>query len=100
MALAAEEATFNAAVDTLLAAWETLIDTGLAANEKIQIVKLKRRSTNASADRLGVDSAQEYDFGKKFIGFNTPDVTDSFMISVGASGPLFFKVTNDAGDLT
>jgi hypothetical protein len=99
MALAAEEATFNAAVDTLLAAWEVLNDH-FSADEKIQIVKLKARSTNASADRLGVDSAQEYDFGKKFIGFNTPDVADSFKISVGGSGPLFFKVTNDANELT
>ena len=99
MALAAEEATFNAAVDTLLAAWEVVLDA-MSADEKLQIVKLKARSTNTTADRLGVDSAQEYDFGKKFIGFNTPDVADSFKISVGASGPLFFKITNDAGDLT
>lgn len=99
MPLAAEEATFNAAVDTLLAAWEALCDH-FAAGEQVQIVKLKPRSTNASSDKIGVDSAQQYDFGKKFIGFNTPDVTDSFKISVGASGPLFFKVTNDQNDLT
>jgi hypothetical protein len=99
MALAAEAATFNAAVDTLLAAWELYLDA-IAADAEVQVVKLKPRSTNPSADRLGVDSAQQYDFGKKFKGYNTPDIADSFKISVGGSGPLFFKLTNDANDLT
>lgn len=100
MALVAAAATYNAAVDVLLAAWEAYTDS-LAANAEIQIVKMHRLgNTVAGSDNLGLDSAQKYDFGRKFKGYNTPDTTDAMLLKVGASGPLFFKLTNDANELT
>jgi len=107
MALSAAANTFNAAVDTLIAAWETYTDT-LAANAEIQIVKMNRRldidhSQLTGLDRKGVDAqlgAEDWDFGRKFKASNTPDTAQTFYASIGGSGPLFFKLTNDANDLT
>ncbi len=106
MALGAEEATFNAAVDTLIAAWEVVLDA-MSANEEFQIVFMKRQldadhsATTGNATR-GLDGslgAPDWDMGRRFIARNTPDVTDSFIVSIGER-PLFFKITNAAGDLT
>src|SRR3989337_2890444 len=106
MALEAQRATFNAAVDVLSAAWETLGDA-VAAGEEIQIVRMKRQldathtATTLNANK-GIDAsltADDWDFGKKYKILNTPDVLDSF--HVGAGGiPLFFKVTNNANELS
>lgn len=106
MALGTEEATFNAAVDTLIAAWETVLDA-MSANEEFRVVFMKRQldadHTATTGNGLqGLDSAlgaADWDFGKQYIARNTPDVTDSFKVSIGGR-PLFFKITNAAGDLS
>jgi len=110
MALSAAGATFNAAMLVAIAAWEAYTDS-LAQGAEIQIVKMKPRldsdHTATTGDaHWGIDAnlgagvaAEDYDFGKKFKTYNKDDVADSFAVSVGNSGPLFFMVTNDANEL-
>jgi len=105
MALEANAATFNVAVDTFIAAWEAYLDA-IAANAEVQIVKMDPNMDALHATghpNKGIDAsltAAHWNFGKKFKGYNTPDVADSFNVSVGGSGPLFFKVTNAANELS
>jgi len=109
MALSAEASAFNLAVTSvLLPAWETYLDS-LTAGAHIQIVKMKPRldsdhtGANKKPGTSGIDAnltAADYDFGKRFVSVNTPDILDSFRVSIGASGPLFFLITNSAGDIT
>lgn len=106
MALEANAATFNAAMDTLIAAWETYM-TALSAGNEIQVVKMTPRlraghTATTVDDNTGIDASltvADWDFGKKFKGYLTPDVASSFKVSVGCSGPLFFKVTNNINEL-
>lgn len=98
MALATDEATFNTAVDTLMAAWEVLTDA-LAANEDIQIVWVNGNKGSLTADtHQGVDTSATFDLGRRFHWKNNPNTTDSTVLSIGGK-PLFFKITNAAGDL-
>lgn len=106
MALEANAATFNAAVDVLIAAWESYM-TALSAGNEIQVVKMKPRlrvghTTTTKDDNTGIDASltgADWDFGKKFKGYLKPDVASSFKVSIGCSGPLFFKVTNALNEL-
>lgn len=99
MALAAEEATFNAAVDTLMAAWETLIDAN-AANEEHMIVWVEsKKGDNAGDSTMGEDTNATFDFGRLYYWINNPDTTNDVPLEIGGR-PLFFKVTNAAGDLS
>jgi hypothetical protein len=74
MALGSEEATFNAAVDTLMAAWETMVDA-LDANTAV------------------------FQFARQYYWANNPDTASDSPFEIGGH-PLFFKVTNASGDLT
>jgi hypothetical protein len=103
MALGTEEATFNAAVDTLIAAFETMVDA-LDPDEVVQICWIKSLSgDNPNNSKWGdADSATQlakFNTGVKDRFSNNPDVTGDVPLEVGGK-PLFFKVTNDAGDLT
>jgi hypothetical protein len=102
MALASEEATFNGAVDTFIAAFETYCDA-LSAGEEVRIVWMEsKRGDNASDTKLGnADDATQlskFDLGRQFYFSYTPDVTGDVPFEVGGK-PLFFKITNAAGDL-
>jgi len=102
MSLATEEATFNTAVDDLIAAWETLIDAN-SANEQMQIAFVRSKTgDNANNSKWGdADDATQltkFDTGRKFFFKINPDVTGDVPLEVGGR-PLFWKVTNDAGDL-
>ena len=107
MALEANAATFNAAMDVVIAAWETYM-TALSAGNEIQIVKMKPclragHTATTGNDNTGIDASltgADWDFGKKFKGYLTPDVANSFKVSIGCSGPLFFKVTNNINELS
>lgn len=107
MALEANAATFNAAVDTLLAAWEAYLDA-IANDAMVQVVKMDENfdavhTGTSGHPKRGYDgllTAAHWNFGKKFKGPNTPGVTDTIVSTVGASGPLFFKLTNDANELS
>lgn len=106
MALGTEEATFNTAVDVFMAAWETMIDDGLAANEDIKIVwQSSRYGDNASDGTQGSDATAVFDTadgapkGRVFHWRNNPDTASDAPFEIGGR-PLFFKVTNAAGDLT
>jgi hypothetical protein len=99
MALGTEEATFNAAVDTLMAAWETMTDA-LDANEVTRIVWVASKKGDLGADSTqGVDTNALFDFARQYYWKNNPDTANSTALEVGGK-PLFFKVTNAAGDLT
>ena len=99
MALSAEEGTFNAAVDTLMAAWETLIDTH-AANEVTQIVWVNsKKGDNEGDSTQGADTTATYDFGKRYYATNNPNTTGDVPLEIGGK-PLFWKVTNAADALT
>ncbi|MCP4898897.1 MAG: hypothetical protein GY906_18145 [bacterium] len=98
MALSTDEATFNAAVDTLMAALETLTDA-LAANEEIRIVWVDSKRGDLAADtHQGVDTNALFDMGRQFYWHNNPNTTNSTVLEIGGR-PLFFKITNAAGDL-
>ena len=100
MALGTEEATFNAAVDTLMAAWNVLIDVN-SANERMQICWVKsQKGDNANNSKWGADTTATFNsLGPKDYFIINPDVTDDVPLEVGGK-PLFWKVTNDAGDLS
>lgn len=101
MALGSDEATFNAAVDTLWAAWETFYDT-LSANEEIQICFVRSKSGSLAADSTqGTDASDsaKFDTGRKYYWTNNPNTADNGPLEI-AGIPLFWKVTNAAGDLT
>ena len=102
MAVGTEEATFNAAVDTLIAAFETLVDH-MSANEVNQICWISSlQGDNANNFKWGdADSATQlarFDTGRKSRFKVNPDVTGDIPLEVGGR-PLFWKITNDAGEL-
>jgi hypothetical protein len=100
MAVGAEEATFNAAVDTLTTAWEAFTDH-IGANEEIRIVfcQKHRGSTPGNSDMSGDGAAILYDHGRVFYTKNNPDNTDdNCFLHVGGI-PLFWKLSNAAGDI-
>jgi hypothetical protein len=100
MALGTEEATFNGVVDDLIDAWVVVVNA-LSAAEQTRIVwgaptkgNLATDSTQGTAANLkaALDFASEYHWN------NNPDTADSVPISIEGM-PLFFKITNAAGDL-
>jgi len=98
MALATEEAAINTAVDVFMDAWETFTDH-IAANEEIRIVWVSPNSGDLAADsHQGVDTNAVFDFGRQYYWSNNPNTAASTILSIGGK-PLFFKVTNAAGDL-
>ena len=98
MAVGTEEATFNAAVDTLIVAWEAMVDA-LAANEVTRIVWVaSKKGDNEGDSTQGSDATIVFDFGRQYYWKNNPNTTDDMPFEIGGK-PLFFKVTNAAGDL-
>ena len=106
MALAAAEATFNAAVDTLMAAWVTYCDT-LSTNDQITIVwGQSNKGDNADNAKYGApatmpfgrSSSDALDAIREFTNYN-PNVTGDTPLEIGGKS-LFFKITNEAGDLS
>jgi len=101
MALSADANTFNAAVDALMAAWEVYCDT-LATNTKVAVAFIQsHQGSQAANTEYGTDAS---DTGK-FVGgvlhyfdYN-PNITDYHPLEVGGK-PLFWKISNVAGDLT
>jgi hypothetical protein len=103
MALSAAANTLNTAVDTLEAAFSTYIDT-LSANDEVQIAFVKSKyGDNANntkwGDADGATQKTRFDTGRKFRFTVNPDAAGDIPLEI-AGRPLFFKVTNDAGDLT
>ena len=99
MALTTEEAAVNTAVDTLIAAWEAMVDAKTQGNQ-IQCVPIKIEQAGLPHKRWGNDAgAIQWDFARKQIFTRELTTADRFPISVGIY-PLFFKMTNAAGDLT
>jgi len=99
LALGTEEATFNAAVDTLMAAWETMVDA-LSDGEETRIVWVQsKKGDNAGDTTAGADTTATFDFGRQYYWNNNPDTTGDVPLEIGGK-PLFWKVTNAAGDLT
>ena len=99
MALGTEEATFNAAIDTALVAWEAMIDA-LSANEEIHIVWIdSKKGDNADDSRYGEDTTAKYSFSRVYRFQNRTDVTNDMPFEIGGK-PLFFKITNAAQELS
>jgi hypothetical protein len=98
MALGTEADTLNAAVDTFMAAVEAYTDT-LAANAEIRIVWVASKKGDLAANSTqGVDTNATFDMGRQFRWKNNPNTTDSTVLEIGGR-PLFWKITNAAGDL-
>jgi len=102
MALSAAANTLNAAVDTLMAAWSTYIDT-LSLDAKGQIVFIQslygdNADNSKWGDADGATQITRYKGPHEFFTVN-PDVTGDVPLEIGGK-PLFWKITNDAGDLT
>jgi len=104
MALGADEATFNAAVDTLWAAWEAVMDT-MSAKEEFPICWVRSRKSHslsaANAETYGDDATDTgmFDTSIKHWHKYMPDIDDQNPLEIGGK-PLFFKITNLAGDLS
>ena len=102
MALGTEEATFNGLVDDFIDAWITMV-AALGDGEVTKIVLCSPRGGGTAADvRLG--SAAEIKAAFDPAGWvinwtNTPDASTDVPLSMNGH-PLFFKVTNEAGDLS
>lgn len=108
MALNAAQNTFNVAVDTFIAAWETYVDT-LSTGDEIILVPVCRgsggtttfnptRESTVAASTNADPAGSPYKLYLKKgtatswpIAYNTPP---------GAFQFLFHKLTNTAGDLT
>lgn len=98
MAVGTEEATFNAAVDTLIVAWEAFVDA-MDANEETQIVWVaSKKGDNEGDSTQGSDATIVFDFGRKYYWKNNPNTTDDMPFEIGGN-PLFWKITNAAGEL-
>jgi hypothetical protein len=96
--LASYEATFNAAVDTLMAAWETYTDL-LDGDEEIRIVWVDSKRGDLAADSTqGVDTNALFDFARQYYWRNNPNTTNSTVLEIGGK-PLFFKITNASSEL-
>jgi len=101
MALGTEEATYNAAVDTLIDAWVVVVNA-LSANEVTQIVwgaPMKGNLAGDSRQGTAANIKAAMDMGRKYFWENEPDTAGSVPLSIGGN-PLFHKITNDAGDLS
>lgn len=108
MALTAAAATFNAAVDTLIAAWETYVDT-LSTGDDVPLVPVCRgnggtttfnptlQSTVASGTDANPQGTPYRAVVKKGTATSWPLVINN---PGGAYSYLFHKITNSAGDLT
>ena len=101
MALGSDEATFNAAVDTLIDAWITYVNT-LSSNEQVRVVwgYTDKGSTTGEGHMGSATSLKNaFNMGPQFYFKNNPDTLSNAPNSV-AGRPLFFKITNAAGDLS
>jgi hypothetical protein len=100
MALAAAAATFNAAMQTLIDAWETYHDT-LSAGDVTQVAFFQGYKGDGFAGRHGdADGTLPIDtLGRKFRVEYTVDVTGDVPWIAGKH-PLFWLITNDAGDIS
>jgi hypothetical protein len=106
MALSAAAAIFNAAIDTLMAEWVTYCDT-LTTNDQVQIVwGESNKGDNPNNSKYGAPATMPFGRSstdaigalKLFFKYN-PNVTGDTPLEVGGRS-LFFKITNDAGDLS
>ena len=98
MAVGTEEATFNAAVDTLIDAWITMVDA-LSAAEVTQIVWVEsKKGDNAEDSTQGARTTTTYDMGRRSFWANIVDTTGDVPLEIDGK-PLFWKVTNAAGDV-
>lgn len=100
MAVGTEEATFNAAVDTLTTAWEAFTDH-IGANEIVPIIfcQIHKGTTPNNSDMSGDGAAITYDTGRYFYLKNNPDNTDDNCFLHAGGRPLFWKITNAAGEV-
>jgi hypothetical protein len=97
MALSAEQAAVNSAMDDLVTAYAAFINS-LNAGDEIQVCY--QRSKTGSAGKYGNASNTAYETGRKYREKLVYAATATVPMEAGDSGPLFWKVTNDAGDLT
>lgn len=102
MALEPKRAAVNTAVDTLIAAWNDLVD-GLSPGDKLQVVFPISDRGGTAASFAGVGRQVTY-------RIEVPQATNDASIrwtvpnpalaELFGGIPLFFKCTNDAGELS
>ena len=100
MVLATAEATLNTAVDALIDAWVVYVNL-LGANEEIKITFVSPSSGDTAADSTQGTAAvikAAFRLNRVYHWDNNPNTADNVPLSV-AGKPLFWKVTNTAGDL-
>lgn len=99
--LTTEAATFNTAVDTLMAALDTYI-ASLSGGETIAFVPVERLKGSATDSRFGIDTGALFKGNGVRHYLKITNSTTSpvdIPLAVG-SKPLFWKLTNSAGDIT
>lgn len=101
MALNSNQAVLNAAVDTLMAAWETYIET-LSGGEQLLLVPCEGSKGDANNSHWGSDATAVFNGnGVRHILKVTESTSDPGDIPLQAGKhPLFWKITNAAGDLS
>lgn len=110
MSLEARRAAFNTTMDAAMAAWADLCD-GLAVNEKVILLPCLRECAGVAATTMDNTDGTSPGFPtdpklQDRIIFEARKATDIANVSYFLPGveltgwPLFFKVTNDAGELT
>jgi hypothetical protein len=100
MALTAAQATYNAAIDTALAALETMVEAQ-AVLDRIPFVAIETLKGDASDTQFGSDATVVFNGAGEKYWVQLPKVTNPGDIPLRLGRhPMFFKVTNSAGDLT
>lgn len=101
MALAAAEAIYNTAVNTLMAALETLVETK-SQGDLVQFVPVERLKGDGEDTRFGQDANVVFNgLGvKEHIRLNLPTANPAAIPLAAGKHPMFWKITNSAGDLS
>jgi hypothetical protein len=104
LALSAEANAFNDGVDALMALWETYIETLTGGAHAVnQVVWIQSELGSGSNTKYGSDASQPYDNlpaggGEKYPVIRLGATANIMPFEIGGK-PLFFKLTNAAGDI-
>jgi len=98
MALTTEEAAVNTGNLAQIALWEAMVDAKTQGNQ-VMCVPIRLSQLGFHGRWANDAGAIQWDFARKQIFTRELPTADRFPISVGIY-PLFWKITNAAGNLT
>ncbi len=103
MALSSTRAIYNAAVDTLVDALEAMLEAEPAAGAQLAFVPCEKSKGNAADSHFGGRAGGGVVFNgngvRRYVTF--PSKTDEAPVPLQVgTHPMFWKITNSAGDIT